>query len=278
MMNLDMGMSSLALRGLSLETAVEAVRSAGIKGFELVPHLYGGPASVMTALNKDLRKKLFDFRTLTVHTSGPVLPDGSAANIASSSTGRRQASAEIFLQHVDLALELGADRATFHMGSKEQNVTVEDMFEAHLDFAHEACERAKGSGLLLGYECFDAELVRRIAHPDFGILFDIGHAALRSQESIRTGIAALLAVTLPYVIQFHVHGVQVSENGERKDHLPFDVNNGIDYGEVIGTIRSANCTAPLITEIGIDMSHGPDGNIQYALDAFGALEKYWTVA
>lgn len=275
MMSLHMGMSSLALRGLSLKTAVEAVRSAGIKGFELVPHLYGGPASLMEALDKDLRKRLSDFRILTVHTSGPVLPDGSAANIASSSPDHRHASVEIFLQHVDIALEIGADRATFHMGSREQGVTEEDMHEAHLAFAHEACDRVTGSSLVLGYECFDAELVRRIAHPDFGLLFDIGHAALRSQEPIRSGIAALLAETLPYVVQFHVHGVQVTEHGERKDHQPFDVNNGIDYGDVIRTIRSANCTAPLITEIGIDMRDGPNSNIQYALDAFGALERYW---
>lgn len=261
------GISTLALRGIPLEQAIDAVDEEGFEVLELVPHLYGGPQSFDGNIRKSLKDKLSCFETVTVHSSGAKLIDGRRVNIASSQTSYRRESVEHYLEHVQLALDLGAKVATFHPGYKDEKASPKQVREANLIFAQAASERAKNSNLQMGYEYFDTKLTKEIGIPQFGILFDIGHAAMQSEGNLNAGILQLMQDTFPSIVQFHVHGVRVSEHGDKKDHQTFQANNGIDYAKILQAIKKRGFEGPLVFEIGISMEEGVAANLNNAVYA-----------
>ncbi len=125
------------------------------------------------------------------------------------------------------------------------------MREAHLAFGRKAIEMTQDSDILMGYEYFDRDLTKEIGHPRFGILFDIGHAALQAEGNITREILHMLDEMSQFIVQFHVHCVQVSDQGKKKDHQPFHLNNGIDYKKIMQAIKGYCFVGPIIFEIGI---------------------------
>ena len=245
----QIGISTLALRDMPLAQAMKAAFKGGFRVFELVPHLYGGPERFDEHARKDLKEELAPFEMVTVHSSGPTLPDGRRVNIASSESSCRRQSVEHYLAHIRLALDLGAKVVTLHPGYGEGGAPPAQVREANLTFARTAIEEAGDADLQMGYEYFDLELTREISHPRFGILFDIGHAALRLETDITSGILRWIEELFPYIVQFHVHGVRLLEGGRKQDHLPLQANNAIEYAQVIQAMKRCCFAGPVVLEI-----------------------------
>lgn len=270
-----LGISTLSLRNLSLEEAIHVVHEAGFRVVELVPHLYGGPERFHKDMRKKLKEKLGCFEIVTVHSSEAKMRDGGRTNIASLEHSYRCKSIEHYLEHVQLALDIGARVVTFHPSKVDKEVDAAQVREAHLAFARKAIELAQDSDIIMGYEYFDRELTKEVGHSRFGLLFDIGHAALQAEGNITGGILHMLDGMLPFIVQFHVHGVQVSEQGQKKDHLPFHLNNAIDYKMVLQKIKNYGFTGPLIFEIGTGNHENMAENLKDSVDALEECVEIW---
>ncbi len=269
------GISTLSLREIPLEQSIDTAYEQGFRVFELVPHLYGGPEQLDLPMRKRLRDKLGCFDMVTVHTSGAKLQDGRGANIASSDTSYRRESVEHYLEHIHLALDVGAKLSTFHVAHGDEKTSPEQVRAAHLEFARIALDQVKGIDLRMGYEYFDIELSKEIGKPQFGILFDIGHAALRSEGDLSAGILQLMREMFPSIVQFHAHGVHVSERGNKQDHQPLQANNGIDYARVLHRIKEQNFQGPIIFEIQNSTEQVNLENTIYAREEFVEIwEEY----
>ena len=270
------GVSTLALRKMPLDEAIAAVYENGFKVFELVPHLYGGPESFDLNTRKNLRERLAGFEIATVHSSGAKLTDGRGVDIASSEDLHRRQSVEHYLAHIQLALDLEAKLVTLHPGVGDDRSTSDTVREANLVFAEAALEKIKDSDLQIGYEYFDGELTTEIGNPKFGILFDVGHAALRFEGDPNPNILRSLEELFPHIVQFHIHGVRASPQGEKEDHNSLQVNNGIDYAKVIEAIKRYGFGGPLLFEIGIrEEGQNISENLKDAVYAREELVKMW---
>jgi sugar phosphate isomerase/epimerase len=268
------GLSTLCLGKAGLMEAINTVRGAGFAVFELVPHLYGGPQQVAPALRRALRAELASFRCVTVHSSTVRLADGRRVDVSSPDSTHRQASVEHYLEIAQLALDIGADIATYHAAYQTEADATADQRDAHMLFAQMIDDRFAGSGLQMGFEYFDDALVRRIKQARFGVLFDVGHAAMRAQADLTTGVVDMIEVLAPSVIQYHIHGVHVDEDGGRSDHRSFEHNNGIDYARVVGAIRGHDFSGPLVLEIGA-WQPNVARNIAQATAARAVLVDLW---
>jgi sugar phosphate isomerase/epimerase len=245
----QIGISTLALKDMPLAEGIRRAFEGGFRVFELVPRLYGGPERFDAQARRDLKDQLACFETLTVHTSGPTLPDGSRVNLAAREPSRRRQSVEHYLAHLRLALDLGARIATWHPGYSEAEASPAQVREANRTFAQTAIAEAGDGDLQMGYETFDLELTREIDHSRFGLLFDIGHAALALEEDITLGILEWMEALSPYIVQFHVHGVRMLEGGRKQDHLPLQANDAIDYARVMRAMRGHGFGGPVVFEI-----------------------------
>lgn len=245
----QVGISTLALQDMPLAQAIERAFGGGFRVFELVPRLYGGPERFDAQARRTLRAELARFDRVTVHTSGPSLPDGRKVNIASPDSSCRRESFEHYLEHIRLALDLGAEAATLHPGRSEEGTSSAQVRAANLAFARRAIEEAGEEDLRMGYEYFDLELTREIGHPRFGLLFDVGHAALALERDITPGILEWMEELFPHIVQFHVHGVRLLEGGDKQDHLPLHANNAIDYAQVIQAMKEQGFAGPVVFEI-----------------------------
>jgi len=136
-----------------------------------------------------------------------------------------------------------------HPGYGDGGAATAQVREANLNFARIALEESRKANLRMGYECFDLALIREISHPRFGFLFDIGHAALRLETAITLGILRWMEELLPYIVQFHVHGVRLLERGCKEDHLSLHANNAIDYAQIVQAMKSYSFAGPVILEI-----------------------------
>jgi hypothetical protein len=76
------------------------------------------------------------------------------------------------------------------------------------------------------------------------------------------------------VIEYHIHGVHVDENGGRSDHRSFEDNNGIDYARVVRAIRGHDFAGPLVLEIGA-WQPNVAWNVAQATAARDALAGLW---
>jgi sugar phosphate isomerase/epimerase len=245
----QVGISTLALKDMPLAQAIECAFEGGFRVFELVPRLYGGPESFDERARRDLIAELACFERVTVHSSGPTLPNGTRVNIASPDSSDRRESIEHYLGHIRLALDLGAEAVTLHPGRSEGGTSPTRVREANLAFARRAVEEAGDEGLQMGYEYFDLELTREIGHPRFGLLFDVGHAALALERDVTPGILEWMKELFPHIVQFHVHGVRLLEGGGKLDHLPLQANDVIAYPQVIQAMRRQGFAGPVVFEI-----------------------------
>ena len=273
------GISNRALRRMPVEETIDAVRKAGFRVFELVPHLFGPqgrPESLGQEERRSLKERLSCFETVTVHCSGaiiPGMPDKMRVDIASSDPSYRRKSMEHLLALTQLALDIGVKVVTYHRGVGDEKTTPAQLQGAMLTFARMAIEKVKDRDIQMGYEIFVGDprygkLIEEIGDPRFGVLFDIGHAAMRFEGDLTTGALRLLEESAPFIVQFHAHGVQVLEDGEKHDHRPLQVNNGIDYAKVIQVIKEYDLICPLVFEI------GTKGGPQEVRDSVYAREKF----
>ena len=269
------GVSTLCLPTTPWAEAIRLIHEAGFGAFELVPHLYGGPEQIDRDARQRLRDQLACFDLVTVHSSSAKLPDGRRANIASEHERYRRESVDHYLALAQLALDIGASLATFHAGYGTKDEASDREREAHLMCAREIADIVRGSDLKMGFEYFDWELAAKIDRPRFGVLFDIGHAAMRSGGDLTAGSLVLMENLAPYVVQYHVHGVSVSEDGQKADHQSFAANNGIDYSRIVGAIGQRDFAGPLILEIEAWRDEDQLRNLRHAAQARDALVAMW---
>lgn len=271
------GISTLCLGKTPLFEAVRLVYDSGFHAFELVPHLYGGPESLGPDLRVRLKQALGCFDVVTVHSSTVRLNTGEPVDVASEDASFRARSVAQYQDLVDLALDIGAKLATLHAGYGTSDEGTAQQREAHLACAEGLCAMAGDSSLLMGYEYFDAPLAELIDLPTsgFGVLFDIGHAAMRSQGDLTAGVLALQRELSPFVVQYHVHGVHVGDDGRRQDHRSFKDNNGIDYGQVVLAIKRDAFQGPLILEIEAWSDRDVQLTLEHSVSAREELVALW---
>ena len=129
--------------------------------------------------------------------------------------------------------------------------------------------------LQMGFEYFDWELAEATDRPCFAVLFDVGHAAMWSGGDPTSGSLALMESLSPYVVQYHVHGVSVSEDGQKADHQSFVANNGINCSWLVGLVGRRGFAGPSILEIEAWRDEDPLRDLRHAAQARDALVAMW---
>ena len=279
------GISTHAVKNLSLDEAIDAARKRAFGTLEINPHLYGGPGYFSQASRGDLKKKLSCFDMVTVHPSAATFrdgrrlkyysPEGRRGNIASLDAEFRRSSVEEYLAYVRFALDAGASLIAFHPGRTGQEGSSGEEREANAAFAQAALGEAQGSGLRFAYETFDLALIEEIDSPRFGVLFDIGHACEQVAGDLTLGVIELMGKLFAHIFQFHVHGVHVSPDGRLRPHLPLQANNAIEYSRVLRAIRVAGLPGPLIFEIGTKGDQDMAANLKSAEHAREEVLAMW---
>jgi len=238
------GVSTLCLRGIPLIEAIDQVLEAGFSAFEITPITYGGPEVFAQEEREDLRRRLEAYELVTVHSSGM---DG--ANICSEDSAHRKQSRQRYLALATFAEDVGADVLTFHPGRKGSEGSSEEAVRTeNIAFGKVLFETVGSAKMKLGYELFDASIAPKIGSPNFGVLFDIGHASLRGPEVDTDDVIEMVDELAGQIVQFHIHGVG---NPGKTDHLPLSENTWLDYDRITGHIGHIGFSGPLILEIGI---------------------------
>ena len=256
-----------ATHGETLSEAIRMVKDAGFKGLELVAAAFGSPAGFpysvpnlglwpreyTPAQRKELKERLEDFKTLSVH--GPHV----GLNIAYLNPGLREESQRQYIETIELAVDLGIKVITFHCGSRTGHLRVpqENYAKYEIEFAHRALPLAEEHDLLLGYESGPFERLKRVIgevnHPRFGINLDIGHAAMGGvmpEEWIKHFGEKIVEVHLNSVTRY---------SGGFIEHQPVERNDVINYEAVFAGLKGVNYQGPLVLELlGIDIAQALD--------------------
>ena len=231
------GPSTLCLKGIPLDEAIDRVRDAGLTAFELTPITYGGPERFDENRCDDLRRRLEGFGTTTVHSSG-------LGNICNEDSDLRERAKSGYFGLLRVAKGVGADVVTFHPGRGDSEPGTA---EVNIAFGKELVEAAEDSGVRLGYELFDRRIGEEIG-ADFGVLFDVGHASRRGSEVTTDDVLGMIDELSNQTVQYHVHGVG---DPEKTDHLPFSENTWLEYDRIIDRVEAQRYQGPVILEIGI---------------------------
>ena len=235
------GVSTLCLKGLVPTDAVEAILKAGFSALEFTPIIYGGPE----VFDGDGRRKLRDlfksFKLVSVHSSG-------MGDVCSEDTTKRERARRRYIALARFAVDGEADILTLHPGRGQDGPACVESWQENVAFGRELLERVSGHGITLGYELFDARVARGIGSPDFGVLFDLGHAVRRGPELETSDVLGMMDELAEQIVQYHVHGV--GEPG-KTDHVPFHQNTWLDYRRIMRHIQASGFSGPLMLEIGI---------------------------
>lgn len=284
-----LGMPTGVLRDWPIDRAVETIARSGFAVCEVTPAAYGGAVNFDPAARAALRESLSPFRTVTVHVSAAAYlhgkrvcrwsPEVERDDVASPDPEVRRRSIDDQLSHIGFAADIGAANVTFHPGRGDTEASLEQKRDAWRTFAQAAVARAEGTGLRLGYEVsptfFDLELIASIGAPAFGLLFDIGHAAKRCEGDLTAGVVGMIEACGERIVEFHLHGVHLTEAGETKDHHPLHLNNGLDFRRILETIKACAPAAPIVLEIVKYPGCGAEANLENALSAKDELARIW---
>ena len=276
-----LGMPTGVLRDWPLDRAVDTIARSGFAVCEITPVAYGGAVKFDAAARTALKQNLSRFRTITVHVQAAAYlhgkrvcrwsPDVQRDDTTSLDPALRRRSVDDQLSHIDFAVDIGATVVTFHPGLGDPQASVTQKREAWRAFAEATVARAEGTGIRLGYEVsptfFDLELIESVGSPSFGLLFDIGHAAKRCDGDLTAGVQDMIDECAERTVQFHLHGVHLTDEGEKKDHHPLHLNNGLDFRRILETIEARAPDAPIVLEIVKYPGCSAEANLQNALSA-----------
>lgn len=240
------GVSTLALRGSSIDAAISNVEQAGFQAFELVPYVWKTTSEFTSRERKDIASRLAGFSCATVHSSG-----AAGANLQSSDETVRRKSWDEYVGLLQLGADVGARVATFH------HVTLE--------FAEHATTFGDRNGIKIGIETFDQALLDSFDLDSLGSLFDVGHATLAIGDDLEPSLSEWIDSRRETIVQFHFHGV-IKQEGELIDHYPIDDANIIDYVAICRKLTAWNYMGPLIFEIGI-RDQAADDNLRACAEA-----------
>lgn len=261
------GVSTLCLKGIPLPEVIKQISEAGFSAIELTPIAFGGSEKFGPSARKTLRDLLGAFRLVTVHSS-----EMGGANICSIDPEHREWSRQRYLELAIFATDVGADILTFHPGRAEaEGLSEEEIRSENVAFGKTLLEAVGDKDIKLGYELFDIRVAGEIAHPKFGLLFDLGHASCRGPDVDTSDVLEMVDLLAAQIVQFHVHGVG---GANKKDHLPFSQNTYLDYDRIAKQIKGLAFSGPLIFEIGI-WREDWEQNLKDCLSARNELMRAW---
>ena len=226
----------------------------------------------------ELNELLSAFSLVTVHLATP----GKYSRMGSPDASEREETWDRCSAAMRFAAAIGAPLVTFHQAPTP--ASYEEWLECRrhfVEFGRRAADMAGELGLTVGFEKFDNELIDDIGAKNFGILFDIGHAAKTAPgpDECTDHTLDMLREAGERVIEFHVHGVRW--DGERfLDHVPFALNDCLDYRRIVRFAQERRMNVPWVFEIqlgdpSIDRSHGSEDLVAAFEEARDFLVRCW---
>lgn len=242
----QIGISTLTLAGFSLDNAITEVAKAGFKVVEITPRLFGNPEAFDAQERKRLRNLLKVFHMVTIHSSTI-----EGVDICSQNAEVRKHSIGRYLDLVDFSLDIGGRVLTFHpwAGHSLPNTSYKESAQYLIEFARLALERDEQGELLMGYEFFDEDILSEIGNSRFGMNFDIGHAVVKMERNYTEKVLPLIERNYERVVEFHIHGVMEDSQKQKVDHHSLELDNCLDYGQVMKLLKKRGYPGPLILEI-----------------------------
>ena len=210
-----------------------------------------------------LKYMLSQFRIVTVHGSSWWVTK-IRENVCEDEFWRP------YIELMQFAHDIGAHIVSFHPLQRAVgcDLSQNEMFEYNIKFGSIAAKYADELDLLAAFENMPGngnwslfenilDIVTKIRSEKFGLLFDIGHAAL--QVGTSTGIDTLRILRkiercLHQTFELHVSGVQNTGKDSNmscnlKDHRPLDEYNVLDYRQIMSFLKKKNFNGPIIFEI-----------------------------
>ena len=221
----------------------------------------------------DLKQRLAKIPFVTVHAAMAE----KHARISSPDEGERRLAWERYADAIKFAKAIGARLVTFHAplggGGYEYRLDCRDRL---IEFARWASDLAADSALMLGFEIFDYQLIDEIGRSNFGIHFDIGHAAKvlpGGPEQCTDHIMQLLQEAGDRVVQFHVHGVRWT-GYKLADHVSFAFNDCIDFRRIVRYVKSKQINVPWVFELATQLASSR-AVMAACAEARDSLVAYW---
>jgi len=241
-----------------------------------------------------LKDMLSQFRIVTVHGSSWWVTK-IRENVYEEELWRP------YIELLHFAHDIGAHIVSFHPLQREMgcDLSQNEMSEYHIKFGSMAAEYAEELNLLAAFENMPRngdwslfenilDIVTKIRSEKFGLLFDIGHAAL--QLGISTGIDTLRIIRkiehcIHQTFELHISGVQntgkdFNMSRNLTDHRPLDEYNVLDYGQIMSFLKRKKFDGPIILEIFYKNAGEKRAsfkeNLESCILAKKELSEYWT--
>lgn len=223
---------------------------------------------------EELKERLSPLPFVTVHAA----MSGKHTRVTSRDDAEREIGIERCLDAVRFGAAIRARNVTFHAGPTGGRYFEERTEERRLlvDFCRRAADLGGELGVRLGTEIFDYAVIDEVGSDNFGILFDIGHAANvlpSGPDECTDRIMEILQEAGDRVMQFHIHGVRWA--GMRlEDHVSFAVNDCIDYRRIVRFVRERRIEAPWVFELQTELGSTRDV-VAACVEARALLTQYW---
>ena len=224
---------------------------------------------------EELKECLSSVPFVTVHAA----MSGKYTRVSSRDEAERQIGIERCLDSVRFGAALGARNVTFHAGPTGGRFFEERAEERRLliDFCRQASDLAAEHDITVGTEVFDYQLIDEIGAANFGILFDIGHAANvlpgGGPDECADRVMELLQEAGDRIMQFHVHGVRW-DGRHLGDHVALTLNECIDYRRIVRYVKQHGIAAPWIFEMEYELEDS-EAILRACRDARDFLVQCW---
>jgi len=221
----------------------------------------------------ELKERLLELPFVTVHAAM-----GKHTRVSSPQKAERKAAIERCLDAVRFGASINARNVTFHAGPTGGRYFEDRTEERRLlvEFFKEAADLAGELGVTVGSEHFDYQLIDEAGVDNFGILFDIGHAARvlpDGPDKCADHVMELLKEAGDRIMEFHVHGVRW--NGRRlEDHVSLALNDCVDYRRIVSFVKEHQISVPWVFEIQVQLESSR-AVLDACTDARDFLVKCW---
>ncbi|MFH0962737.1 MAG: sugar phosphate isomerase/epimerase family protein [Planctomycetota bacterium] len=261
------GVSTLFMPASRAETffdALDLAFEAGWRCIEIVPGLWHGNAGyprtrwsvgidldeISGAERDRLAKSLSRFPVRCVHSLCVDL------NVASRNRGIRHESIRQFMLCADLARDIGAVAATFHIGLPSPGDVIGDeqfVIEKNIDFGKRMADFCEKHGILGGYENLGsfptlsqmAEIIEKVDSPRFGLHLDVGHAWLVGPTNPVEWVTKLGE----HLVNVHMHGTYHRPDRGFENHQSLALDDCTDFPSLLRALAAKGYKGPFILEI-----------------------------
>lgn len=229
-----------------LETDLSLARSLGATCVEVLPRWNATPPA--TYIIESIRSNGLEIWSVHGPWGGQAIEAGRV-DLAETNPRLRQESVDDALRAAEWAAALEAKVLVLHPGG----LSDPNDFDRRVDGLCESLDRimacVRGSGMGIGIENMPrgvfpgsrmadlAMIVRRLGHPEIGLVLDTGHAHISADLRTETIAASDLLVST------HVH----DNDGRADSHLP-PGEGSIDWPEWFETLEAIGYSGPVMLE------------------------------